>query len=114
LAVNKAVAQTSQAASSSQTYHLKEKGVVTDNSRAMARELVNHLGVPVANVNDVIHAVAKPLGVTIDGNISKRTVSRTIIKGGVAAKLQLVQEFYNADSGSIFIFIFYHPHFVSE
>jgi hypothetical protein len=37
----------------------------------MACELVNHLGVPVANVNDVIHAVTKPLGVTVDGNISK-------------------------------------------
>jgi hypothetical protein len=102
LAVNKAVARTSQAASSSRTYHLKEKGVVTEDSRAMARELVNHLGVPVANVNDVIHAVAKPLGVTVNGNESKRTVSRTIIEGGVAAKLQLVQEFHNSDSRFFF------------
>ena len=102
LAVKKAVAQTSQAVSHSQTYHIKEKGVITDDSRVIARELVNRFGVPVAHVNDVIHTVAKPLGVKVSGNISKRTVSRTVLEGGVAAKLQLVQEFHNADSMSFF------------
>ena len=64
----------------------------------MACGLVNHFGVPVAHVNDVIHTIAKPLGVTVGRNISKFTVSHTVLEGGVAAKLQLVQEFHNADS----------------
>ena len=58
----------------------------------MSHDLVNHFGVPVENVNDVIHAVAKPLGITVNGKISKRTVSWTVLEGSVAAKLQLVQE----------------------
>jgi len=92
------VANASQGLSSGQTYHLKEKGVVTDNSRAMAHELVNHLGVPIKNVNNVIQAVAKPLGITVNGKISTQSVSQAVLEGGVAAKLQLVQEFQNTDS----------------
>ena len=59
LAVKKAVAQTSQAAFHNENYHIKEKGVVTDDSWVMACELVNCFGVPVAHVNDVIHTVTK-------------------------------------------------------
>ena len=68
----------------------------------MAHDLVNHLGVPVENVNDVIHAVAKPLGITVNGKISKRTVSWTVLEGSVAAKLHLSK---SADSVS-FSFMF--------
>jgi hypothetical protein len=54
-----------------QTYCLKDKGVVTEDSWAMACELVNHFRVPIENMNDIIHTIAKPLGITINGNVSQ-------------------------------------------
>jgi len=104
-AVKNVLAKASQEASDKQTYHLKDKGVVTDDSQAMACKLVNHFRVPVANVDDVICTVAKPLGITADGTISKRTVSHVVLEGGVAAKLQLVQEFHNVNSVSFTILL---------
>jgi len=53
-------------------YHMMDnQGIFTNETRALARNLVQ-LGVPTANVNEVIHVVAQPMGVTMDGTISDR------------------------------------------
>jgi hypothetical protein len=99
-AVEKAVSQVSTA---THTYNLKQKGAVTDEARSMVRDLVQ-LGVPVENVNNVVHVVSEPLGVTVCGDISKRTVSRAVLEGGIAAKIQIAHEAHNAKSG-LFLFL---------
>ena len=95
-AIEKAVAKATISQSSGT--HLKEKGVVSDPSRAMVRNLVQ-LGVPVANVEGAINAVSEQLGVSVQDSLSARTVSRIVLEGGVAAKLQLVHEIQQTDSG---------------
>ena len=45
-----------------------------------------------------VHAVAEPLGVTVDGNISTHTASPAVLEGGIASKMQVVQEVHDAKS----------------
>jgi hypothetical protein len=94
-AVEKAVEKTCIAAGS-QVHHLKEKGVVPESSRALVREFV-HLNIPVENINKTIQSVSHTLGVVVDGTLSKRTASRIIREGGIAAKLQIVHEIENVN-----------------
>jgi len=52
------------------TFQVKDKqGIVTNDARALARDLVE-LGVPAHNVDSVVHTVAQPMGITVEGNIS--------------------------------------------
>lgn len=67
---------------------LKSKGVYTARSRALIRTLVT-AGCSQKNVGSVIKSVGGLLGVNISGDISKRTVRRTIIEGGVASAIQV-------------------------
>lgn len=46
-----------------------KQGIVTNDAHALACDLVE-LGVPAHNVNSVIHTVAQPMGITVEGNIS--------------------------------------------
>jgi len=81
-------------------YHMKDgQGIFTNETRALARNLVQ-LGVPAVNVNDVIHTVAQPMGITVDGIISDRTVRRTVLEGGIAAQVQFADEVHHAQSMS--------------
>ncbi|KIM87843.1 hypothetical protein PILCRDRAFT_3572 [Piloderma croceum F 1598] len=50
-----------------ETYRIKDdQGILMDETHALARNLVQ-LSVPAVNVNDVIHTVARPMGITMDG-----------------------------------------------
>jgi hypothetical protein len=69
----------------------------------MVRELAQ-LSVPVANINSVIRAVNDSTGVATKGSISRRTASRIVLEGGVASKVQLVEEIQAADSECSFLF----------
>jgi len=80
------------------TFQVKgEQGIVTNDARALARDLVR-LGVPASNVNTVIRTVAQPMGITVEGNISDRTVRRVVLEGGIAAQVQVVDEVHRAES----------------
>jgi hypothetical protein len=79
---------------------MDNQGIFTNESRALAHNLVQ-LGVPTANVNEVIHVVAQPMGVTVDGTISDCTVRCTVLEGGLAAQVQVVDEVHHAQSVSL-------------
>lgn len=76
---------------------LKEKGIISESSRDIIRELIK-LGVPVDHVDAVLQAIAESLGIVIKDHVSARSVSRIILEGGVAAKLQLAHMIINTDS----------------
>jgi hypothetical protein len=46
--------------------------------------------------NDIIHTVAKGLGMSVEGSIDKHSVARITLEGGVGAEMQLVHEIHNA------------------
>ncbi|KZP10314.1 hypothetical protein FIBSPDRAFT_913879 [Athelia psychrophila] len=77
---------------------MKEKGIITDKAREMVRELAG-CNVPIARVNDVVHAVSKGLGVNVADSIDKHSVSRIILEGKAASEIQLVHEIH--ESGNI-------------
>ncbi|KAI0367582.1 hypothetical protein BV20DRAFT_949876 [Pilatotrama ljubarskyi] len=79
-------------------FHLKENGVISERARHMIRELVK-LNVPVNNVSDVILAVAEAMGMDVQGSVHKRSVSRIVLEGLVAAKIQIVSELTHAEAG---------------
>jgi hypothetical protein len=61
-------------------YHMKDgQGIFTNETCALACNLVQ-LGIPAVNVNYVIHTVAQPMGITVDGTISDHTVRHTVLE----------------------------------
>ena len=82
----------------SKAYFLKEKGIITDSSWEMTRELVAECSVPVTQVNKVIRTVAKGLGITVKDTVDKHSVSRILLEGELASEIQLVSELHNAGS----------------
>jgi hypothetical protein len=90
------------------TFQVKDKqGIVTNDACALARDLVE-LGVPARNVDSVIHTVAQPMGITVEGNISDRTVRRVVLEGGIAAQVQVVDEVHHAESAQLFFYFTLH------
>jgi chromosome segregation ATPase len=81
------------------TRHLKENGIVTDDTREMIRDLVE-CNIPVKYVGKAIGIVADHLGLRVEDTFSERTVSRAVLEGGVAATLQVVEEWNMSSSES--------------
>lgn len=67
---------------------LKSKGVYTPRARAIMRTLVT-AGCSQKNIGSVIKSVGGLFGFDISDNVSKRTVRRAIIEGGVASSIQV-------------------------
>ena len=74
-----------------------EQGTVTNDVCALACNLVG-LGVPASNISTVIHTVSQPMGITVEGNISDRTVYCVVLEYGIAAQVQVVDEVHCAES----------------
>jgi tetrahydromethanopterin S-methyltransferase subunit F len=72
-------------------HKLKHGRTYTSHTRALARALVL-AGCTQQQVGSVIETVARSIGVSVTGNISRRTVGRVILEGGVASKIQLGSE----------------------
>jgi small-conductance mechanosensitive channel len=81
------------------TRYLKSKNVIIEESREMIRDL-SMVNVPDNSVNTVIHIVGKWLGVDVKDAISERSVARIVQEGGIAAKLQLVDEITQAEGST--------------
>jgi hypothetical protein len=82
-------------------YKLTHKGVYTPKARALARMLVN-AGCSQAYVGKVIQNVCKTAGIVVHGKMmSWQTVSRSIIEGGIAAKIQIGHEITQANGNII-------------
>jgi len=74
------------------TISLMEKGVYTEEARELCRIMVN-AGCSSELVGETIEAVFSAVGITFTGpKISRRTVGRAVLEGGVMSDLQLVQE----------------------
>ncbi|EPQ51558.1 hypothetical protein GLOTRDRAFT_96296 [Gloeophyllum trabeum ATCC 11539] len=75
----------------SRIVRLKFKGVYTLAARMAARKLIN-FNVASEHIRDVFNTVAELLGVSIppEDKMSRQTVRRAVLEGGVAAKLQVV------------------------
>lgn len=68
--------------------NMKSKGTYTLESRAIMRTLVS-AGCAQKAVGSVIQSVGGLMGVNICNSVSKRTVRRAIIEGGVASTIQI-------------------------
>ncbi|KAF8238173.1 hypothetical protein L208DRAFT_1355507 [Tricholoma matsutake] len=79
---------------------LTKHGVFTPEARALAWIIV-HSGCSQAKVGGVIQSIGKLLGITIKTPMSRRTVGRAILEGGVAAKIQLGYEMSRTKSLTI-------------
>jgi chromosome segregation ATPase len=73
------------------TFHIQEKGVVTETSRAMMRDLVA-LGVKATMVDAAVGCVAGHLGTAVEGKFTSRSTRRAVIEGGIASNLQIAEE----------------------
>ena len=78
------------------TCKLLHKGAYSPQARELARMLVS-AGCSRGYVSNVIHAVCKNAGVAVQGSMSRRTVSRAILEGGIAAKIQIGHELAQAE-----------------
>src|SRR6266487_1867509 len=81
----------------SAVHQLLHKGVFTEKARNLIRLLVR-AGCSRAYVGEVIHAVFKTAGISVQGKVSRRTVSRVILEGYFAANMQLGHEMLAAKS----------------
>ena len=77
------------------TYRLFHKGTYKPQARQLARMLVA-AGCSKEYVGSVIQMICKKAGVTVQGKMSRRTVSRAILEGGIAAQIQIGHELTQA------------------
>ncbi|KAJ6483549.1 hypothetical protein C8R47DRAFT_1048987 [Mycena vitilis] len=75
------------------TTQLMRRGMYTIHARQMAREIAG-AGAAREKVGPLMTKIAKIFGVKIDKqrSMSRRTVSRSILEGGIAARMQLTHE----------------------
>ncbi|KAJ7888972.1 hypothetical protein B0H13DRAFT_1626905 [Mycena leptocephala] len=78
------------------TQWLKDDGIISKEIRACVRDIVS-FGAPLESVDKIIHAVANGLNIQICDHVSPRSPNRIILKGGVAAQLQIVDAIRDAD-----------------
>ncbi|KDQ57065.1 hypothetical protein JAAARDRAFT_131143 [Jaapia argillacea MUCL 33604] len=72
-------------------FKLRDKGAYASETRALVRALVNS-GCSQRKVGKVLKLVGKAMGMSIDREISRRTVGRIILEGGIAAEMQIGYE----------------------
>ena len=80
------------------TFKLKEKGAIPAPICALSHELV-HLGIPVTKVDSTIHTTAKTLGISIEGSLTKPSVSHIMLEGGIATEMQIADEIHKHKGG---------------
>lgn len=78
-------------------FKLMVKGAYSRQARTLARYLVRN-GMAESKVGAAIQKVGEILGIEVKGNMSKRSVHRAILEGGIAADIQLVFEIASASS----------------
>ncbi|KAJ6449258.1 hypothetical protein C8R45DRAFT_849842 [Mycena sanguinolenta] len=77
-------------------WNLRKGGAYTADARAMARALVG-AGCSQEKVGEMIQYVGCMAGCSVHQRMSRRTVQRALIEGGVAACIQLAHEMSQAD-----------------
>ena len=77
-------------------FHTQEKGVITEASRVMMRDLVS-LGVKANSVNAAVGCIAGHLGTKIEGKFTRRSTRRAVIEGRVASSMQIAEEIKSSE-----------------
>ncbi|KAJ7708165.1 hypothetical protein B0H17DRAFT_1191658 [Mycena rosella] len=77
-------------------WELMKNGVYTAQAKGLMR-VVEKAGCAQGKVGAVIHSIAKAAGLIVKGKMSRRTVQRALIEGGVAARIQISHEAAQAD-----------------
>jgi hypothetical protein len=85
-----------QANKENRTHKLLHKGAYSPQARDLARTLVA-AGCSQQYVGNVIHTVCKNAGIAVQGSMSRHTVSRAILEGGIAAQIQIGHELAQAE-----------------
>lgn len=88
---------TAKVTKSLKTISLKKKGIFTEECRKLIRRL-DGAGLSQRSIGKVVQAVGDSLGITINGSISARSVSRVVLEGGIASEIQLGEEMLKAQS----------------
>jgi hypothetical protein len=91
----RAIKRAVKSANKENTFKLVHKGVYGPQARALARTLVA-AKCSQEYVGSVILAVCRAAGVAVQGKMSRCTVSRAILEGGVAAQIQAGHELAQA------------------
>jgi hypothetical protein len=90
-----------KAIDAARTIHIKSNGVITEPIRELIRELA--ILVARARINVVLHKTAEAYGIILIGDISKTSISRIIVEGGIAAHIELCREIKSV-KGACFCF----------
>ncbi|KAJ6548296.1 hypothetical protein B0H10DRAFT_2243088 [Mycena sp. CBHHK59/15] len=77
-------------------FKLQENSVISAASRELVTDLVALHNVPVSRVLDVIKSMAQAVGVSVDGDISERSVGRIMLEGGIISQVQIIDEVQHA------------------
>ncbi|KAJ7478520.1 hypothetical protein FB451DRAFT_1131708 [Mycena latifolia] len=77
-------------------FRLQNKGLISDTSRELVTDLVALHNVPVSKILSVIKTVAQSIGVTVEGNISERSVGRIVLESGLIAQAQVIHKVQHA------------------
>ena len=72
------------------TFHIKEKGIVTDDNRDLIWDFVK-VGLKPGMINTTINTVLATAGVQVKGSVLCYTARAAVIEGRVAAELQLAK-----------------------
>ncbi|THV06136.1 hypothetical protein K435DRAFT_645820, partial [Dendrothele bispora CBS 962.96] len=75
-------------------------GVYCKQARSLARAMTA-AGCSRQKVGQLMHLMARTFGIELKFSMSRRTVSRAILEGGVAAKLQVAYEVLHTDGMTI-------------
>ncbi len=78
------------------TLKLKEKGVISDTSRELVRNLT-YAGVPRDKISATISTVVDAAGMSVEGSISTRSIGRINLEADVASDLQTMEGMIEAD-----------------
>src|SRR6266487_2050436 len=89
----------------SAVHKLLHKGIFTEKTHDLIRLLVR-AGCSRAYVGEVIHAVFKTAGISVQGKVSRHTVSRVVLEGYFAANMQLGYEMAEAKSECLSLFCY--------
>ncbi|KAG1774400.1 hypothetical protein EV702DRAFT_923276, partial [Suillus placidus] len=80
-------------------FKLLHKGIYSAETRSLARFLV-HAGCSQESVGRVINKIARLAGATSNRVMSRHSVSRALIEGGVASRIQLGFEIKNTNGNN--------------
>jgi predicted nucleic acid-binding Zn-ribbon protein len=78
-------------------FKMMKKGCYTPQMRSLARVMVS-AGAAEAKVGAALVEISKAVGVTMERQMSRRTVGRCVLERGVAADIQLVYEILKSGS----------------